>query len=112
MTVSSNRAATMADVAKLAGVSVPTVSRVLSGAARVRSDKAQRVESAIAELGFRPSAAARNLASGKADVIVVIAGNTSPYGYAEAIRGVEESARAEGYTVVIAVVENTDDGRV
>ena len=108
MPLETNRAATMPDVARLADVSVPTVSRVLSGAARVRPDKAARVESAIAELGFRPSAAARNLASGRSDVIAVIAGNTSQYGYAEAIRGVEEGARAQGYTVMIAVVENAD----
>jgi len=108
MPLENNRAATMADVARLADVSVPTVSRVLSGAARVRPDKAARVESAIAELGFRPSAAARNLASGRSDVLAGIAGNTAQYGYAEAIRGVEEGARAQGYTVMIAVVENAD----
>jgi DNA-binding LacI/PurR family transcriptional regulator len=39
-------------------------------------------------------------------VIAVIAGNTSQYGYAEAIRGIEEGARAEGFTVLIAVVES------
>jgi DNA-binding LacI/PurR family transcriptional regulator len=99
----------MADVAELADVSVPTVSRVLSGAANVRQDKRARVEAAIARLGFRPSAAARALASGRSDVIAVIAGNTSTYGYAEAIRGVEEAARAEGYTVMITVVESADD---
>jgi DNA-binding LacI/PurR family transcriptional regulator len=112
MTLDSNRTATMADVARLAGVSVPTVSRVLSGAARVKPDKEARVNAAIAELGFRPSAAARNLASGRSDVIAVIAGNTSQYGYAEVIRGVEEGARSEGYTVVIAVVESSDDTRM
>ena len=103
---------TMADVAELAQVSVPTVSRVLSGAANVRPDKRARVEAAISHLGFRPSAAARALASGKSDAIAVIAGNTSPYGYAEAIRGVEEAARADGYTVMITVVESADDGDV
>jgi DNA-binding LacI/PurR family transcriptional regulator len=107
-----SRGATMADVARLAQVSVPTVSRVLSKAARVRPDKEARVNAAIAELGFRPSAAARNLASGRSDVIAVIAGNTSRYGYAEAIRGIEEGARAEGYTVMIVVVESADDDKM
>ena len=110
--IENNRTATMADVARLAQVSVPTVSRVLSGAARVRPDKEARVTAAIAELGFRPSAAARNLASGRSDVIAVIAGNTSQYGYAEAIRGIEEGARAEGYTVMIAVVESADSNKM
>jgi len=102
----------MADVARLAEVSVPTVSRVLSGAAQVSAAKRERVLAAIAQLQFRPSAAARVLASGRAEVLAVITGNTSTYGYAETIRGVEEAARAEGYTVMIAVVESADPAEV
>ncbi|MET4638147.1 LacI family DNA-binding transcriptional regulator [Mycetocola sp. 2940] len=98
----------MADVAKLAGVSVPTVSRVLSGTANVSPKRRVRVESAIAELHFRPSAAARVLASRRSEVISIVAGDTSKYGYAETIRGIEEAARSHGYTVMITVVETTD----
>ena len=47
--------ATIADVAARAGVSVPTVSRVLTGAARVTPEKRERVDQAIAELSFRPA---------------------------------------------------------
>ncbi|MBB2975570.1 DNA-binding LacI/PurR family transcriptional regulator [Microbacterium endophyticum] len=103
---------TIADVAALADVSVPTVSRVLTGAAKVSRVRRERVERAIAELSFRPSAAARALASRRPQVIAIIAGDTSQYGYAEAIRGVEESARASGYTVMITVVESNDDAVV
>ncbi|BDV31859.1 LacI family DNA-binding transcriptional regulator [Microbacterium terricola] len=107
-----SKAATIADVAARAGVSVPTVSRVLTGAARVTPEKRERVEQAIVELSFRPSAAARVLASRKAQVIAVIAGDTSRYGYAETIRGIEEGARAEGYTVMITVVESPDEDEI
>ncbi len=106
------RLATMADVARLADVSVPTVSRVLSGAANVSDAKRQRVTTAIARLNFRPSAAARVLASRRADVIAVITGNTSQYGYAETLRGIEELARADGFSVIITVVETTDETEV
>jgi DNA-binding LacI/PurR family transcriptional regulator len=106
------KAATIADVAARAGVSVPTVSRVLTGAAKVSLEKRERVDAAIAELNFRPSAAARVLASRKSQVIAVVAGDTSRYGYAETIRGIEESARAEGYTVMITVVESADDEEI
>jgi DNA-binding LacI/PurR family transcriptional regulator len=99
-------------VAELAGVSVPTVSRVLTGAARVSPAKRELVEAAIAELNFRPSAAARVLVSRKSRAIGVIAGNTSRYGYAETIRGIEIAARAEGYTVMITVVETADEDEV
>ena len=112
MDPSRTRPATIADVAARAGVSVPTVSRVLTGAAKVSPAKREAVEAAIAALGFRPSAAARVLASRKAQVIAVIAGDTSQYGYAETIRGIEEAARAEDYTVMITVVESTDDDEI
>jgi DNA-binding LacI/PurR family transcriptional regulator len=103
---------TISDVADRAGVSVPTVSRVLTGAARVSPAKRELVEAAIAELNFRPSAAARVLVSRKSRTIGVIAGNTSRYGYAETIRGIEIAARAEGYTVMITVVESADEDEV
>jgi DNA-binding LacI/PurR family transcriptional regulator len=102
----------MADVAKLAGVSVPTVSRVLNGSAVVRPDKHERVLAAIAELNFRPSATARALSLRQTRNIALLAGNTSHYGYAQTIRGVEEAGRAAGYTVSITVAETTDDAEV
>ena len=107
-----DRPATIADVARVAGVSVPTVSRVLTGAARVSEQRRRRVEAAIAELGYRPSAAAQVLASRRSTTIAIVAANTSRYGYAEAIRGVEESARAAGFAVIIVVVESERDADV
>lgn len=107
-----DRTATISDVARLAGVSVPTVSRVLTGAARVSEDRRRRVDKAIAALGYRPSAAAQVLASGRSTTIAILAANTSRYGYAEAIRGVEESARAAGFAVIIVVVESERDEEV
>ncbi|WP_251043759.1 LacI family DNA-binding transcriptional regulator [Arthrobacter sp. ISL-48] len=100
------------DVARLAGVSVPTVSRVLTGAAKVSEAKREAVMNAITLLKYRPSAAARSVASRRSSVIAVIAGNTSRYGYAETIRGVEEAARARGYIVSITVVDSTEDDDV
>jgi len=100
------------DVARAAGVSVPTVSRVLTGAARVSPEKVERVRAAIEELGFLPSATARALVAKKPKLIAVIAGNTSRFGYAETIRGVEEAARADGYTVSITVVESAEAAEV
>lgn len=100
------------DVARLAGVSVPTVSRVLTGAAKVSDEKRQRVLAAIKELRFRPSAAARALVARTPKSIAVIAGDTSQYGYAQTIRGIEESARNAGYLVTITVVETPHDDSV
>lgn len=96
----------IADVARLAGVSVPTVSRVLTGAAQVAADKRSRVLAAIETLNYRPSAAARALASRQSKTIAIVAGNTSQYGYAATIEGLEEEARSDDYTVTITVVES------
>jgi DNA-binding LacI/PurR family transcriptional regulator len=100
------------DVARRAGVSVPTVSRVLTGAAKVSEDKRARVLAAIDELKFRPSAAARALVARQPRTIAVLAGDTSHYGYAETIRGIEESARNAGYLVTITVVETPHEDSV
>ncbi len=112
MSKTAPKAPTIADVARDAGVSVPTVSRVLTGAANVSDEKKRRVLRAIEYLNYRPSAAARALVVGRPKLIAVVAGNTSQYGYAETIRGVEESARGAGFSVTITVVESADDAAV
>lgn len=99
---------TIADVARVAGVSVPTVSRVLTGNIPVGPKRRAMVENAIAELGYRPNAAARALVSGRRSMIAVLAANTSRYGYARTIEGIEEAARSAGYMVVITVIETAE----
>jgi DNA-binding LacI/PurR family transcriptional regulator len=84
------------------------VSRVLTGAQRVSPDKHQRVLKAITELGYRPSGAARTLRSGRPSTIAILVANTTRYGYARTIEGIEEAARGAGYLVLIAVFENED----
>lgn len=102
------RPPTIADVARVAGVSVPTVSRVLTGNIPVGPKRRERVQKAIEQLGYRPNAAARALVSGRRSMIAVLAANTSRYGYARTVEGVEEAARAAGYMVVITVVETAE----
>lgn len=104
------RAPVIADVARVAGVSVPTVSRVLTGSTPVSPDKRERVLAAIRELGYRPNASARALVSGRRSMIAIVAGDTTRYGYSSTIHGIEEAARAAGYLVVITVVEPSQDG--
>jgi DNA-binding LacI/PurR family transcriptional regulator len=102
----------MSDVAERADVSLSTVSRVLSGAARVNEEKRRRVLDAISELEYWPSGAARALASSRPQTVAVLAGATSIYGYAETIRGVEEGARAAGFSVTITVIGSSTDQEV
>ncbi len=102
------KAPTIADVARVAGVSVPTVSRVLTGSIPVSAKRRELVQGAIETLGYQPNAAARALVSGTRSMVAVVAANTSRYGYAKTVEGIEEAARAAGYMVVITVVETAD----
>lgn len=100
---------TIIDVAKRAGVSVTTVSRVITGAPHVSSQRLTAVQEAISELGYVPSRAARALVRRRSDVIAIITANTSIYGYAQTILGIERAARRASYTVMITVVESADE---
>lgn len=102
----------LSDVAKAAGVSVPTVSRVLTSSKFVAPELRERVMKAVAELGYRPNGAARATRSGKRSMVAVLTGATSNYGYANTIEGVEKAARASGMSVIIAVIESDTDDAV
>lgn len=91
----------MADVAKLAGVSHQTVSRVLNDHPNVRPQTREDVLAAIRELGYRPNAAARTLVTGRTCTLGVITFDTTLYGPASMLYGVERAAHP-GYSVSIA----------
>jgi DNA-binding LacI/PurR family transcriptional regulator len=91
----------MADVARLAGVSHQTVSRVLNDHPNVRQRTRERVHAAIRELGYRRNAAARTLVTGKTNAIGVISFDTTLYGPASMLYSIERAAHPE-YSVVIA----------
>ncbi|MGW8363746.1 LacI family DNA-binding transcriptional regulator [Streptomyces wedmorensis] len=93
------RPPTMADVAREAGVSHQTVSRVLSGHPNVRAATRDQVTLAIERLGYRRNSAARALVTRRTRTLGVIAVNTALYGPASTLTGLEEAAREEGYLV-------------
>lgn len=91
----------MKDVARLAGVSVATVSAVINGAPVVSPARAERVRSAMRALDYRPDAVARSLKTGRTQVIgVVVPDLTNPF-FPEQIRGIEEAATAQRYSVIV-----------
>ncbi len=99
-------------MARAAGVSYQTVSRVINGASHVRESTRQRVLETIAELGFRPNSAARALASGETRSLTVVTSNTTLYGYAATLQGIEEAARAASFSVGISVLESAGERHV
>jgi LacI family transcriptional regulator len=102
------RPAVVYDVARLAGVSHQTVSRVLNDHPLVSQTTRQRVMDAVRQLDYRPNAMARGLAARRSRIVGVISFDTILYGPAATLLGVERAARAAGYGVSIATVERID----
>lgn len=98
----------MTDVARLAGVSHQTVSRVLNGHPNVREQTRLRVRAAIAQLGYRPNKAARALVTGRSQLIGVIAQNSTLYGPASLLAAFELAAAEAGFSVSLRRVEVLD----
>ncbi|MGC5170057.1 LacI family DNA-binding transcriptional regulator [Microbacterium sp. DT81.1] len=109
---SPSKAPKIADVARVAGVSVPTVSRYLNGTTPVSDRLRERIAAAITQLGYRPNSAARALALGRRSMIAILAGNSSRFGWARTIQGIEVSARQEGYASIISVVDSASEADV
>ncbi|HET6859965.1 MAG TPA: LacI family DNA-binding transcriptional regulator [Streptomyces sp.] len=108
----TSRTASIRDVAAAANVSYQTVSRVINGHASVKPETRERVLAAIDELGFRRSATAHALASGRVRSVTVLTADTTNHGYAKILQGVEEAGRAASYAVGISVLESADDTAV
>ena len=92
----------MEDVARLAGVSHQTVSRVLNGHPHVSARTRMRVERAITELGYRRNTAARRLVTRRSHAIGVLGAGMGFYGPANTLLGVQQAAREHGYSVSMA----------
>ncbi|MDL5351664.1 substrate-binding domain-containing protein [Microbacterium sp. zg-YB36] len=101
---SGDRAPSQVDVARVAGVSTQTVSRVIAGQANVRPETAHRVMAAVEATGYRLHAAAASLASGRTRMLGVISVSTARYSTSAILLGVEAVAAQEGYAVTSASV--------
>jgi DNA-binding LacI/PurR family transcriptional regulator len=98
----------MADVARLAGVSHQTVSRVLNQHPNVRPETRERVLAAIRKLSYRPNAAARTLVTRRTHTLGVISFDTTLYGPASMLYGIERAAR-HAYFVSISSLPALDN---
>jgi DNA-binding LacI/PurR family transcriptional regulator len=96
-----NRPPTIADVARQAGVSIATVSRVLNGNTPVIPETAERVEAAIRALSYVPRTAARVLASRRTNTIGLLLPEISGAFFSPLLRGIEAAAREAGFDLLI-----------
>lgn len=94
--------ATMNDVARVANVSIATVSHVINGTRFVSAERVERVQLAMQELGYTPDATARSLRVGRTDTLgLVIPDNSNPF-FAALARWIEEAGFEAGYTTILA----------
>ena len=97
----SSHAVTIRDVAQLAGVSPATVSKVLNGTSYVSTATRDRVLAAIDKLNFRPNSIARSLKKNRTQTIGLISDDLEGVFTISMMRGIEEAARAQGFSVFL-----------
>ena len=98
---------TIMDVARQAGVSMKSVSRVINNEASVRPDLKAKVDKAVAELGYRPNFAARALAAGRSFFLGILFDNPSPGYTLQILNGAYAACRAAGFQLVIESVDTS-----
>jgi len=107
--MAKKREVTIRDIAKLAGVSVATVSRVINESPKVGEKTRERVKKIIERFGYRRNILARNLATRKTSTIgVLLSDITNPF-YSEIVRGIEDEARKHGYIVIFGSTDNNPE---
>lgn len=95
------RRPTINDIARLAGVSKKTVSRVINASPFVREDTRERIEAVIAELGYAPDPQARGLAYGRAFLIGLVYDNPNPQYVVNMQLGLLDGMRGSGFELVV-----------
>jgi DNA-binding LacI/PurR family transcriptional regulator len=102
------RAVVMSDVGELAGVSHQTVSRVINGSPHVRPETREKVLAAMQQLGYRPNSVARALVTGRSNMLGVVSFDTTLYGPASTLFGIERAAHEAGYFIIVASLKALD----
>lgn len=100
------RSVSMRDVAEHAGVSGQTVSRVANGMGNVAKKTQERVEQAMAELGYRPNIAARALRSGEFRSIAVVAFDADSLGNVRTISAIGNEAARRNYAIELIQIQS------
>ncbi|WP_066172974.1 catabolite control protein A [Bacillus marinisedimentorum] len=100
---------TIYDVAREAGVSMATVSRVVNGNPNVKPTTRKKVNEAIERLGYRPNAVARGLASKKTTTVGVIIPDVSSIFFGELARGIEDIATMYNYNIILSNSDQNTD---
>jgi DNA-binding LacI/PurR family transcriptional regulator len=112
MDAEKGRAPNIRDVARGAGVSYQTVSRVLNDSPAIRPGTRERVLQVIGELGYRPNPAARALVTSRSKIIGVLSSQSALYGPTTSIQAIEVAARAAGYRLSVTSIGTSDSDSI
>ena len=102
MVLKRSQVPTLVDVAREAGVSLKTASRVLNRSKNVSQEKADKIRDVMERLGYRPNELARGLKAKRSAAIGMIVPNLSDPFFANAVHAVQEVARENGYVLILA----------
>ncbi|NMN00877.1 LacI family transcriptional regulator [Bifidobacterium sp. DSM 109958] len=100
------------DVAQLAGVSVPTVSRYLNGTAKVSAEKREKIAQAIKLLDYKPSFVARALANKEMDSVTLLTSLSNYWATTEVNSGAEHAARDRGFLFGVTSLDGISDDEI
>jgi DNA-binding LacI/PurR family transcriptional regulator len=108
MDAEKGRAPNIRDVARAAGVSYQTVSRVLNDSPSIRPSTREQVLRVIDELAYRPNPAARALVTSRSGIIGVLSSQSALYGPATSIQAIEVAARDAGYRLSVTSIGTSE----
>ncbi len=109
--MSNSTPATIEDVARIAEVSIATVSRAIHMPEKVANSTRLKVNQAIAITGYTTNAMARSLRLGRSNMILVVAPDIGDPNFSNILVGLENEARAHGYGVLIGHTQNDAPAR-
>ena len=103
---------TIKDVARTAGVSTQTVSRVINNRSDVSMETRTRVQQVISSLGYSPNVFARNLSRGRSNTLGVIGYGLVYYGTSSVLTGIESKANELGFSLTLSLIDRVEPSKV
>src|SRR5512138_2322824 len=107
-----NGQVTIAQVAKEAGVSMQTVSRVINNRQEITPETRQRVQEVIERLGYHPNVLARSLSQRRSHTLGVAAAGIDYYGPSRTLIGIDQAANRLGFSIVLSLIHEPEVGNV
>jgi LacI family transcriptional regulator len=100
---------TIAQVAKEAGVSTQTVSRVINNRLEISQETRQRVQAIINKMGYQPNAIARSLSQRRSNTLGVVVSGIEFYGPSHTLIGIDQAANRLGYSIILGLIHQPED---